>query len=308
MLHQQPQSPLFKVYVRWRPLSPSELAATEIQRSLEHNNSYVSVSLASQTRLGRHRLWRSAASFAQVFETSAGNRDIFEAVVAPTLPRVLNGATCNFFAYGHSGSGKTHTIIGYDYDDHGKLGLCLAAAYDLFKALDGLNVGWSSDKEGEDHERLGIGIRLYEMRKKSAFDLLNGRRECHVREGYDGQTHIRGETEVLEGGKVRVHPIATRPCWTFDELRRELQVGLQLRATGSSTMHDQSSRTHAVLELEVVNKALLDARDSVIERQSELVPVAKRTTDIFLEEAYSRTPNEARIDAAEARRESLSPT
>lgn len=312
----------FKVYVRWRPLSPTEPASTEIERThTQHDNSYLSVSLASpqgDSQSTRRGPWKSSASFTQVFEATAGNRDVFEAAVAPTLSLVMNGRTCNFFAYGHSGSGKTHTIIGYDYYDNDKLGLCLSAARDLFGALDGLNADCSSSSSSSDDSRLGIGIRLYEMRKKSAFDLLNGHKECYVRQGEDGRTHIRGETEMLEGGKVRVCPIVTRPCWNLDELRRELQDGLKLRATGSSTVHDQSSRTHAVLELEVVNKALLDARDAVIEWQSELVPVAKRATDIYLEEnakAFIRTPegkyipnpehppNQARIDAAEAEKE-----
>lgn len=71
---------------------------------------------------------------------------------------------------------------------------------------------------------------------------------------------------MLEGGRVRVRPIVTKACWSFDEFRRELLGGLELRATGTSTVHDQSSRTHAVLELEIVTRALLDAREAVIER------------------------------------------
>lgn len=43
---------------------------------------------------------------------------------------------------------------------------------------------------------------MYELRKNSAFDLLNDRCECFVREVSDGQVYIRGKTEMLEGGKV----------------------------------------------------------------------------------------------------------
>ncbi|TPX19490.1 hypothetical protein DIZ76_017282 [Coccidioides immitis] len=148
--------------------------------------------------------------------------------------------------------------------------------------------------------------------------VLNGCRECYVREGPDGRVHVRGETEVLEGGKIRVRPVVVRDCWSFEDLRRELQVGLKLRAIGLSTVHDQSSRTHAVVELEVVTKSLLDARDAIIDRESKFVPVAKRATDIYLEEdanAYIKTPegkyvpnpdrppNQERIDAAEKEKE-----
>ena len=65
--------------------------------------------------------------------------------------------------------------------------------------------------------------------------------------GSDHRVYVRGETEMLENGKVRVRPIVTRACWSFEELHRELQEGLKHRRTATSTVHDQSSRTHAIL-------------------------------------------------------------
>ncbi|KAK2810684.1 hypothetical protein FQN50_002727 [Emmonsiellopsis sp. PD_5] len=302
----------FKVFTRWRPLLPSESNSPEIKRNYEeHNSSRVSISMTPPTPSGRP--WKSEAAFTQVFETDKNNESVFDAVIAPTLPLVLNGRSCNLFAYGHSGSGKSHTIIGYDFDNPNEFGLCLLAAYHLSRTLNDLNV----DNDDASSSELGLGLRMFELRKNTAFDLLNGRTKCHVREGYDGQTHIRGETEVLEDGKVRVRPIVTKACWSFDDFRREFLAGLELRATGTSTVHDQSSRTHAILELEIVTRALLEARDAVIERQSELVPVAKRATDVYLEESTKgviQTPegkyvpnpdyqiDQARIDAAEAKK------
>jgi hypothetical protein len=200
----------------------------------------------------------------------------------------MEGATCNFFAYGHSGSGKTHTIIGYNYEDNQHLGLCFSAARELFQAINELNSNLSpkESNQTEDKEELGVAVRLYEVRGKCAYDLLNDGMECYIREGPDGQTHVRGQTEVLDAGKVRVRPIVAMPCWSYEELRKTILAGLQRRKTGSSTVHEESSRTHAILELEVVNKALLEARDAVTERESELVPVGKRATDIYLEEHH----------------------
>ncbi|KAL2401715.1 hypothetical protein ABEF93_008030 [Exophiala dermatitidis] len=320
----------FKVYVRWRPLNTteSESSLPEIKRSIGQNEEKAnhrqstSISLSSRSNSNRVRTWKSADSFTKVFPTTAINREVYADVVAPTFPRVMEGGgTCNFFAYGHSGSGKTHTILGYDDEDDRHLGLCLLTARELFRAIDEL----SKDSEemtpaqcvGKEKAKLGLGVavRLYEVRGKCAYDLLNNGTECHVREGPDGQTHIRGQTEILEDGKVRVRPIVARPCWSFDELRKVVLDGLQQRKTGSSSIHDRSSRTHAVLELEVVNELLLEARHAVIERESELVPVGKKATDVYLEEnkkAYIQSPegrwvpnpeysvNQERIDAAEA--------
>ncbi|KAI9929655.1 hypothetical protein ASPWEDRAFT_51819 [Aspergillus wentii DTO 134E9] len=298
------------VWARWRPLRPNEPQG-EIEREYSQGEySPSSISIVAPPSSTRDRSWKSAASFAGIFDADDKNNTVFEKVIVPVLPHVLQGKSCNFFAYGHSGSGKSHTIIGYDYENSDEFGLSLAAARYLGEVLESKN-------EGDDSDKLGLGIRMYELRKNTAFDLLNGRRECFVRQGSDGQVYIRGETEMLENGKVRVRPIATKACWSFEDLRRELQVGLKLRTTGTSTVHDQSSRTHAVLELEIVTKSLLEARDAVIERQSELVPVGKYATDVYIEENYrgliqneegKYVPNpdyqidQTRIDAAEAKK------
>ncbi|KAF3902456.1 Kinesin-4 [Orbilia brochopaga] len=316
----------FDVYVRWRPL-PDEPGTTSIEKSTAESGDYQSVSISQPTSSSSSsrstRSWSSAASFTRIFEPADDNKTVYDNVVSQAFSRILAGKTCNFFAYGHTGSGKTHTIVGYDHFDPSQTGLSLAAAKALFQKLARLNdfveltllnATIPSDWD-RDSERLAVGLRMYEVRKKSAFDLLNGRTECHVREGPDGRVHVRGETEALEGGKVRVRPILTKACFTYDSLLESLEAGLALRATGTSTVHDKSSRTHAVFELEILNNALIAAREAVVERQCELVPHGKHATDVYLEEntkGYIQGPdgrympnpdytiNQERIDAAEA--------
>ncbi|KAI7972998.1 hypothetical protein EIK77_001572 [Talaromyces pinophilus] len=298
------------VFARWRPLSQPEAKRGELNRkTLSDRPPLLAVSMQPQAP-AEGRSWTSSPAFHAVFEPEDDNHKVYNDVIAPNIPKVLRGENCSVFAYGHSGSGKTHTILGYDYDQNSqKLGLCLAAAKQLFDALYDLN----EKRRGE--EELGIGLSLFELRKKSAFDLLNHHNQCHIREGPDGKVHIRGETEILAGGKVRVRPIVQRLCWTFESFQQELVQALSQRTTGVSTVHDQSSRTHAVIELEVINQSLIDARQALFDRQSELVPVGKRATDIRIEEeskAYMQLAdgrwgpnpdyqiNQERIDMAEA--------
>lgn len=306
----------FKVWTRWRPLEPTESEKREIQReSDQHPNnplSRISVTSPLQTQglSNRERSWKSGFSFDGIFEPNGNNHAVFNRVIEPAIPGALQGKCYNFFAYGHSGSGKTHTMIGYDFEHHDEFGLCLAAARKLNIALEGINTK-------DPAYQFGIGLRVYELRKNSAFDLLNSRNECFVREGSDRRVYIRGETEMLENGKVRVRPIATKACWSFEELRQQLQEGLKHRNTGTSTIHDQSTRTHAVIELEIVTKDLLHARDEIVERQSELVPVGKHATDVLIEEQSRSvirteegefipkpdyTVNQERIDAVETKK------
>ena len=199
-----------------------------------------------------------------------------------------------------------HTIFGRQ----GLSGISLLAAQAFLRVIDLAN----KDRDVAS-PRLGLGMKLFEMRNKTACDLLNDRTECFVREGPDGKTHIRGATEMLEGGKVRVKPIRTVTCWTWEELDQTLKYGLAQRTSGTSTIHDESSRTHAILQLEVISDTLLRARENVTEKEAELVPVGKDATGVYLEEhgrAWTRdaagniqrnpeyTIDQARIDAAEA--------
>ena len=316
----------FKVYVRWRPLSTSESGTAEFKHttSEQDENAKHSISLTASTpaqaakTTPKTKTWNSGPSFTGVFDASNDNRHVYDQAVAPMLPHVLQGGTCNLFAYGHSGSGKTHTIIGYDFEDEMRLGLSMATARDLFTAISASSKHECGDDDDvRGGEELSIAVRLYEIRGSSAFDLLNvnGSTECHVREGADGQTHIRGATELLSDGRVRVRPIRAVACPVFPALRDTVLVGLRNRKTGSSSVHDESSRTHAILELEIVSVRLMEAREALIERESELVPVGKRATDVYIEEqmkslikkedgSYTQNPdrhlNQARIDAAEA--------
>lgn len=305
----------FLVSIRWRPQPQDSLISKSISYSATRTANNHSIAITTTTQVQRSSTWKSNSTFDQIFPETATNKQIYISIVLPKLPRVLNGATCNFFAYGHSGSGKTHTIMGYEHDiESANLGLCLAATRDLFTSLDEIN---STLTPGEDEraKKLGIAVRLYEVRSKNAYDLLNGGKECHIREDADGKVHVRGQTEILEGGIVRVQPIVATACWSFQQLRRTVLEGLAKRAVGSSTVHAVSSRTHAILELEVINEELTTARQAVIDRESELVPIGKRATDIYIEEQMKSLlqdpegkwiPNphhsldQARIDTAEA--------
>lgn len=307
------------VFVRWRPLDVNAKTDSETCRSSKKGDTFEIQSIFEDEPTQTKPKWQSGEAFRKIFETDATNLEIFENCIIPILPRVLQGSTFNFFAYGHTGSGKTYTTTG-DYEtwaaDVRCQGLVLKSAQCLFAEIDSMENGDTPARETNGF-RLGLGLRMFELRKSDAYDLLNHRQKCFVRQGGDGKVHIRGETELLEDGQVRVRPVTQKACWSLDEFRQSLEEGLSLRSTGTSTVHDRSSRTHAILELELINQPLIEARDRLVDAESALVPVGKKATDIYLEEMSQslirtaegmfvenpeRPTNHARISAAEAER------
>lgn len=51
-------------------------------------------------------------TFDRAFGPDSKQADVYQVVVAPLINEVLSGYNCTVFAYGQTGTGKTHTMIG----------------------------------------------------------------------------------------------------------------------------------------------------------------------------------------------------
>ena len=56
----------------------------------------------------------SHSLFIQVFGPEAGQQRLYDQAIAPIVEEVLDGFNCTIFAYGQTGTGKTHTMEGGD--------------------------------------------------------------------------------------------------------------------------------------------------------------------------------------------------
>lgn len=251
-----------KVFVRWRPLVGDELKrgdAAVVHECVRDGKGTMSVSVTSD-RMPRIKTWKGTG-YAGVFRGPEGNAEVFEASVEPMVGTTLGGKAACLFCYGHTGSGKTHTVLGYGSE----LGLYRLGAARIFEELP---------------QGLQLSVRFAELHNGRAYDLLDGRSECNVREDADGAVHFRKDPTVFSDGRVRVRPLASIPCGSSEAVAAAVALGSALRAVGSSSVHDQSSRSHAILEMEVVSEGLLAAREAVIHEESRLVPIGKELEDL----------------------------
>ena len=205
------------VAVRKRPCPPGEKDVVEANSpQCIINEPKVKYDMTKYTE-------RHTFLFDEVFAANSSNRELYERSARPLLDTVFARGNATCFAYGQTGSGKTHTMLGRSDEP----GLYACAAVDLFNRSD----------QGDMH----VFASFYEIYGRKVFDLLNNKEKLAVREDGNQQINICGLTE---------HQVTN-----VEELLRIIAAGSQGRAAGQTSANSESSRSHAVLQLEVRENA-----------------------------------------------------
>lgn len=159
----------------------------------------------------------------EVFDERATNRQVYERCARPLIDTVFSQGNATCFAYGQTGSGKTHTMLGKGDEP----GLYACAAQDLFQRC-----------KANGYE---VNASFYEIYGRKLFDLLNDRAKLVAREDADKVINICGLTEH------RVESVSS--------LFTIISSGSAYRAAGVTSANTDSSRSHAVLQMEVREKS-----------------------------------------------------
>lgn len=209
------------VVVRKRPLSSSEsddglydVLACDPQntRSLALLEPKQKVDL---TRfIEKHRF-----TYDLVLDEQQSNRDVYEKACKHLIGTVFDGGCATCFAYGQTGSGKTYTMLGKESQE----GIYLMAAKDLYSRLE---------------PGMSIQVSFFEIYGGRLYDLLNEREKLACREDHKGVVNVCGLTE---------HKVADT-----DHLMRIIDYGNSIRASGTTGMNSDSSRSHAILHITIL--------------------------------------------------------
>ncbi|KAL3663835.1 hypothetical protein V7S43_011248 [Phytophthora oleae] len=230
------EAPRLSVFIRKRPLAKKELKAKGYdiisclfaEEEISKNDSN-SMALFRRELVCHEPKLRVDCSetlenhqfrFDGVFDELQENLKVYDATVGPMVPYLVSEATATnettsltVFAYGQTGSGKTYTMKS----------IYRQAAVDLFQQLHELKA------------RVNVGVSFYEIYMNSVNDLLNGRARVQLMEDGDGAVQLPGLKEL--------------PATSADELLELVQLGEQARATSANAVHDDSSRSHALLRV-----------------------------------------------------------
>lgn len=156
----------------------------------------------------------------RVFGPDTPQVEVYEEI-RPLIGPLLDGYDVCVLAYGPTGSGKTHTMTGYQADS----GLNPRALHDLLM---------EADRRKDDYQ-VDIRVRMAEVYNETVRDLIGeaatGRRDGLAAEGDD-----------LDGiFSMRVHSV--------EDVMTVMAIGHSLRARASTGLNTMSSRSHTIMSI-----------------------------------------------------------
>ncbi|CAH8276494.1 unnamed protein product [Arabidopsis lyrata] len=206
-----------KVVVRKRPLNKKETAKKEDDIVTVSNNSLTVHETKLKVDLTAY-MERHEFCFDAVLDEYVSNDEVYRATIEPIIPTIFQRTKATCFAYGQTGSGKTFTMKP----------LPIRAVQDLMRML---------NQPVYRDQRLKLWLSYFEIYGGKLYDLLSERRKLCMREDGRQQVCIVGLQEY-EVSDVQI-------------VKDFIEKGNASRSTGSTGANEESSRSHAILQLVV---------------------------------------------------------
>ncbi|KAL3634172.1 Kinesin-like protein KIN-4A [Castilleja foliolosa] len=223
-----------KVAVHVRPLIGDE--------KLQGCNDCVSVPPGKpQVQIGTHSF-----TFDHVYGNNASpSTAMYDECVAPLVDGLFQGYNATVLAYGQTGSGKTYTM-GTSLKDGHHSGLIPKVMNALFSKIEALK------REIE----FQLHVSFIEIHKEEVRDLLdpdNSANRQDIANGIAGKvtSPVKSPIQIREtsNGVITLAGSSERSVKTLKEMSDCLEQGSLCRATGSTNMNNQSSRSHAIFTI-----------------------------------------------------------
>lgn len=237
-----------KVVARIRPLSAKEAAIDEeIVTHVSDNNADICVQ--SSSAISTRKTYRCD----YILNETCSQQNVFSFVV-PLLENVFEGINCSLFTYGQTGTGKTHTMLGYDLwsmaqksgssekypmlsSEHSEMGIIPRSMKYLFDKIAHL-----------PSSRFRVSISYIEIYNEKIVDLLN----------FDADARDRLEIRENKKGEILVPGLVDIEVADISQVFDVLWTGAQVRSVAANDMNDYSSRSHTIFQVRVEQQSLVN--------------------------------------------------
>ena len=237
-----------QVVVRLRPMSERELkgnALPVVTASTEKKEVTVIKGSGARTL-------RSTFAFDDVFTSFSTQKEVFDQTLAPVIGDVLQGYESTVFAYGQTGTGKTHTMEG-DLSVAEERGVIPRAAFDVFRRL----------RADDSYVETDVRASFLEIYNEELCDLLV---DCD----FEDVALVKAKSKELrlvedpgsnkkKGKGVFVMGLTEERVSGPEDVLSLMARASDRRKVGETKMNKQSSRSHCVFTMSVrTRKALPD--------------------------------------------------
>ncbi|KAK6153663.1 hypothetical protein DH2020_013302 [Rehmannia glutinosa] len=209
-----------KVVVRKRPLNKKELSKNDEDIIETYSNSLTVHETKLKVDLTEY-LEKHEFVFDAVLNEEVSNDEVYRETVEPIVPIIFQRTKATCFAYGQTGSGKTYTMKP----------LPLKAVRDILRLM----------HHTYRNQGFQLFVSFFEIYGGKLFDLLSDRKKLCMREDGKQQVCIVGLQEY------RVVDVET--------VKELIEKGNGTRSTGTTGANEESSRSHAILQLTIKRSA-----------------------------------------------------
>jgi kinesin family protein 18/19 len=225
-----------RVFVRVRPENDKELRgnATKIVEPIDKNllvfdPVYEEEEFYYQGKTykepGKKQPKNTEFRFHRIFDEESSNTDVFSAVTKQLIDQFLKGYNCAVFAYGATGSGKTHTMLGSPEDP----GVIFYTTMHLYNVIESRS----------DEEQLELSISYFEIYNEVVRDLLTP--------AIGNKSGLAVREDPKRG--VIVKNLSVHQPKDAQHLLDMLEYGNGNRTQHPTDANAESSRSHAVFQI-----------------------------------------------------------
>ena len=220
-----------KVVVRCRPLSTKE-TQNKRKKIVQVDGKSGQITIKGTKKDQKKEIVKTF-TFDQVYDENSTQREIYENTAKPIVQSSLDGYNGTIFAYGQTGTGKSHTMEGKD-DPPDLRGIIPNSCCHIFDEI---------AKSGSTTEFL-VRSSYIEIYNEEIRDLLskNPQNKLELKENPEKGVYVKGLTAfVVKGVK---------------EILNVITVGKRNRTVGETLMNQDSSRSHAIFMITIESSTI----------------------------------------------------
>ncbi|KAJ0160787.1 Kinesin-like protein KIF22 [Colletotrichum tanaceti] len=239
-----------RVVARIRPLLEKELDKDTIVRadSTDESKPATLVKIPNPKNEGEE----FSFAFNSVYDQATTQDELFTSEVAPNIKALFQGLDVTIFAYGVTGTGKTHTMRGgLKLADRGVIPRLLSGVYRRGKKI-------TKDTNGET--TVDVALSYYEIYNDKVFDLFEP----------PEKRQPAGLPLREKDGKTMVVGLSERACEDLHDFSRLYIEANNNRVTAATKLNAHSSRSHAIMRIKVTQTT----RDQVLESTASAIDLA----------------------------------